>query len=73
MLSDELVLGADVVVEGDFGKGMRVGCVAWGGGLAVSEEGGDDNEELGCIFNGRARWLSTMVYLLRIQSLVFAD
>ena len=55
VLSDELVLGADVVVEGDFGKGVRVGCVGWGGGLAVSEEGGDDYKELGRIFNGRAR------------------
>lgn len=51
MLGDELVLGADVVVEGDFGEGVRVGCVGWGGGLAVSEEGGDDYEELGRMVN----------------------
>ena len=46
------MLGADVVVEGDFGEGMRVGCVGGGGGLAVSEEGGDDYEKLGRMFNG---------------------
>ena len=52
VLCDELVLGADVVVEGGFGEGMRVGCVGGRGGLAVSEEGGDDYEELGRMFNG---------------------
>ena len=46
------MLGADVVVGGDFGEGMRVGCVGGGGGLAVSEEGGDDYEKLGRMFNG---------------------
>lgn len=52
VLGNELVLGADVVVEGDFGEGMWVGCVGGGGGLAVSEEGGDDYEKLGRMFNG---------------------
>ena len=40
------VLSADIVVERDFGEGVGVGCVGWGGGLAISEEGGDDYEEL---------------------------
>ena len=56
MLGNKLVLGADVVVEGDFGKGVRVGCVGWGGGLTVSEEGGDDYEELGGMFIGSTLW-----------------
>lgn len=50
------MLSADVIVDGDFGEGMRVGCVRRGGGLAVSEEGGDDYEELGRMFNGSTRW-----------------
>ena len=73
MLCDQVVLSAHVVVDGDFGEGMRVGCVGRGGGLAVSEESGDDYEELGRIFNGSTLWLSNLVYLLRIQRLVFAD
>ena len=55
MLCDQVVLSADVIVDGDLGKGVRVGCVGGGGGLAVSEEGGDDYEELGRIFNGSTR------------------
>jgi hypothetical protein len=43
---DELVLGADVVIEGDEREGVVVGGVRGGGGLAVTEEGGDDDEEL---------------------------
>lgn len=31
MLGDQFVLGADVVVEGDFGEGGGVGRVGWGG------------------------------------------
>ena len=73
MLCNQVVLSADVVVEGDFGEGMLVGCVGGGGGLAVSEEGGNDYEELGRIFNGNTRYLSNLFYLLRIQRLVFAD
>ena len=73
MLRNEVVLSADVVVDGDFGEGMRVGCVGRGGGLAVSEEGGDDYKELERIFNGSTRWLSNLVYLIRIQRLVLAD
>ena len=66
------MLGANVIVDGDFGEGMRVRCVGGGGGLAVSEESGDDYEELGKMFNGSNRWLFNVVYLLWIQSLVFA-
>ena len=55
MLCDQLVLSADVVVEGDSGEGMRVGCVGGGRGLAVSKEGGNDYEELGRMFNGSIR------------------
>ena len=49
VLSDELVLRADVVVEGDLGKGPEVGGVGGGGGLAVTEEGGDYDEVFGGI------------------------
>ena len=73
MLGDYIVLSADVVVEGDLGEGMREGCIGWGGGLAVSEEGGYDYEELGRTFNGSTRWVSNLFYLLRIQRLVFAN
>ncbi len=73
MLCDQVVLSPDVVVDGDFGEGMRVGCVGGGGGLAIPEEGGDDYEELGRIFNGSTRLLANVVYLLRIQRLVLAD
>ena len=73
MLCDQVVLSADVVVDGDFGEWMRVGSVGRGGGLAISEEGGDDDEELGRIFNGGTWCLSISLYLLRIQGLVFAD
>ncbi len=66
MLCDQGVLGANVIVDGDFGEGMRVGCVGGGGGLAVSEKGGDDYEELGRIFSGSAWGLFNVVYLLRI-------
>ncbi len=38
---EELVLGADVVIEGNFWERV-MGVVGGGGGLAVSEEGGDD-------------------------------
>lgn len=53
---DEAVLGRDVVLEGDVGKGgpswggppgNGLLCVAGGGGLAVAEEGGDDDEVFG--------------------------
>ena len=67
------MLSADIIVDGDFRKGVGVGCIGGGGGLAVPEEGGDDYEELGRIFNGSTRWSSNVVYLLRIQRLVFAD
>ena len=67
------MLSADVIVEGDFGEGMRVGCVGRGGGLAVSEEGGDDYQELGRIFNGSTQCSSNVSYLLRIQRLVFTN
>ncbi len=46
MLGDELVLGADVVIEGDFGESCRELCVGRGGGLAVAEECRDDYEVL---------------------------
>ena len=66
MLCDQVVLSADVVVDRDFGEGVGVGCIGRGGGLAVSEEGADDDEELGMIFNGSTWWLSNVVYLFRI-------
>lgn len=48
---DEAVLGRDVVAEGDVGErgaGREVGLhVGRGRGLAVAEEGGDDDEVLG--------------------------
>lgn len=47
MFGHEFVLGADVVVEGDEGEGVRVGGIGGGGGLAIAEESGDDDEELG--------------------------
>lgn len=47
MFGHEFVLRADVVVKGDEGKGVRVGCVRGGGGLTIAEEGGDDDKELG--------------------------
>lgn len=43
VLRDELVLRAHVVVEGAFGERARSGVVGWRGGLAVAEEGGDDD------------------------------
>ena len=46
MLCDERMLGADIVVEGDFREGGGVGGVRGGGGLAISKEGGDNNEVL---------------------------
>ena len=46
MLSDELMLGADIVIEGDFGESCRELCVGRGGGLAVAEERRDDDEVL---------------------------
>lgn len=46
MLGDELVLGADVVVKGDFGESRDELCVGWGGGFTVAEERGDDDEIL---------------------------
>lgn len=67
------MLSADVIVEGDFGEGMRVGCVGGGGGLAVSEEGGNNYEELGSMFNGSTQCSSSVSYLLRIQRLVFTN
>ena len=46
MLCDELVLRADVVVEGDFGEVFEGRVVGGGRGLGVAEEGGDDDEVL---------------------------
>ena len=43
----EFVLGADVVVERDFGEVFEGGVVGGRGGFAVAEEGGDDDEVLG--------------------------
>lgn len=51
-LGDEFVLGADVVVEGDGGKGRRGGRVGRGSGLTVAEQGGDDYEILGMLALG---------------------
>ena len=45
LLGEEGVLGADVVVEGHVGEGGDVG-VGRGGGLAVAEKRGDDDEVL---------------------------
>ena len=46
MLGDELMLGADVVIEGDFGESCRELCVGRGCGLAVAEERWNDDEVL---------------------------
>jgi len=52
VLGEELVLGFDVVVEGDCGKGGDV-RIGWGDGFAIAEKGGDDYE----IF----RWVEGLV------------
>lgn len=43
VLRDELVLGADVVVESNQGKGAKGRRVGGGTRLSVAEEGGDDD------------------------------
>ena len=46
VLGDQFVLGADIVVEGDFGESCGEVRVGRGGGLAVAEERGDYDEVL---------------------------
>ena len=46
MLGDELMLSADIVIEGDFGESCGEICIGRGGGLAVPEERWDDDEVL---------------------------
>ena len=46
MLGDQLMLGTDVVVEGDFGESCRELCVGRGRGLTVPEKRRDDDEIL---------------------------
>lgn len=46
MLGDELMLGTDIVMEGDFRERCGETCVGRGAGLAVPEEGRDYDEVL---------------------------
>lgn len=46
MLGDELILGTDIIVKGDFGKSCGELCIGRRGGLTVSEECWNDDEVL---------------------------
>ena len=46
VLSDELMLGANIVVKGNEGKGVGIGGVRGGRRLTVAKESRDDDEEL---------------------------
>ena len=46
MFRHKLMLCSNVVVKGDIRERLSCWVIRWGGGLAVAEEGGNDDEVL---------------------------
>jgi len=67
VLGDQGVLGADIVVDGDFGERVWVGCVRGRGGLAIAEEGGYDDEILGAVRDSQS-WVRVIFALFAPSS-----
>lgn len=49
MFGDQLMLGADVVIEGDLRESRSELCIGRGGRLAIPKKRRDDDEVLKCV------------------------